>query len=141
MESGSGFSSNNSIVVANQSKPLLGIRIENPFTFKVFQVFTGFGFGCGVGIGVGRPVNLGISPFSLCIYAIFSRFLSLICSLRIRICGNMKFWGLFKPKNGETHLKSLAISSCKQSFDVLGVFHSLSSVTCHVLSCQDNLGN
>ncbi|OAY60112.1 uncharacterized protein LOC110618825 isoform X1 [Manihot esculenta] len=62
MESGSGYSSNNSIVVANQSKPLLGIRIENPFTFKVFQVFTGFGFGCGVGIGVGRPVNLGALP-------------------------------------------------------------------------------
>lgn len=36
-----------------------GIRIENPFTLKVGQVFTGFGIGCGVGIGVGRPLNLG----------------------------------------------------------------------------------
>jgi hypothetical protein len=37
-----------------------GIGIENPFTLKVGQVFTGFGIGCGVGIGVGRPLNLGI---------------------------------------------------------------------------------
>jgi hypothetical protein len=36
-----------------------GIGIENPFTLKVGQVFTGFGIGCGVGIGVGRPLNLG----------------------------------------------------------------------------------
>jgi hypothetical protein len=35
------------------------IGIENPFTLKVGQVFTGFGIGCGVGIGVGRPLNLG----------------------------------------------------------------------------------
>ncbi|KAF2282726.1 hypothetical protein GH714_043555 [Hevea brasiliensis] len=60
MESNSGLSSNSSIVLANQSKPLQGIRVENPFTFKVFQVFTGFGFGCGV--GVGRPINLGALP-------------------------------------------------------------------------------
>lgn len=39
-----------------------GIRIENPFTLKVGQVFTGFGIGCGVGIGVGRPINLGALP-------------------------------------------------------------------------------
>lgn len=38
-----------------------GIRIQNPFTFKVGQVFTGFGVGCGVGIGVGRPINMGTS--------------------------------------------------------------------------------
>ncbi|CAM8877718.1 hypothetical protein QQ045_020177 [Rhodiola kirilowii] len=38
------------------------IRIENPFTLKVGQVFTGFGVGCGVGIGVGRPINLGAVP-------------------------------------------------------------------------------
>nr|GMC80698.1 uncharacterized protein LOC109174869 [Ipomoea batatas] len=37
-------------------------RIENPFTLKVGQVFTGFGIGCGVGIGVGRPLNLGAIP-------------------------------------------------------------------------------
>lgn len=35
------------------------MRLENPFTLKVGQVFTGFGVGCGVGIGVGRPLNLG----------------------------------------------------------------------------------
>ena len=36
------------------------MRIENPFSIKVGQVFTGFGVGCGLGIGVGRPLNLGI---------------------------------------------------------------------------------
>jgi len=41
------------------------IRIENPFSLKVGQVFTGFGIGCGVGIGVGRPLNLGIHSFIL----------------------------------------------------------------------------
>lgn len=44
------------------SKAVGGVRIENPFTFKVGQVFTGFGVGCGVGIGVGRPLNLGAIP-------------------------------------------------------------------------------
>ncbi|XP_022159479.1 uncharacterized protein LOC111025882 [Momordica charantia] len=39
-----------------------GIRMENPFTLKVGQVFTGFGIGCGVGIGVGRPINMGAIP-------------------------------------------------------------------------------
>ncbi|KAG7011490.1 hypothetical protein SDJN02_26396, partial [Cucurbita argyrosperma subsp. argyrosperma] len=39
-----------------------GIRIENPFTLKVGQIFTGFGVGCGVGIGVGRPINMGAIP-------------------------------------------------------------------------------
>lgn len=38
------------------------MRIENPFTIKVGQVFTGFGVGCGLGIGVGRPLNLGAIP-------------------------------------------------------------------------------
>ncbi|KVH95571.1 uncharacterized protein LOC112527851 [Cynara cardunculus var. scolymus] len=36
--------------------------MQNPFTFKVGQVFTGFGVGCGLGIGVGRPINLGAIP-------------------------------------------------------------------------------
>lgn len=39
-----------------------GIKIENPFTFKVLQVFTGFGFGCGIGIGQGMPINMGALP-------------------------------------------------------------------------------
>ncbi|KAG8374649.1 hypothetical protein BUALT_Bualt10G0018000 [Buddleja alternifolia] len=40
-----------------------GMKImENPFTVKVGQVFTGFGVGCGIGIGVGRPLNLGAIP-------------------------------------------------------------------------------
>ncbi|KAL1354409.1 hypothetical protein AAHE18_05G041000 [Arachis hypogaea] len=39
-----------------------GFRLENPFTLKVGQVFTGFGIGCGVGIGVGRPLNLAAIP-------------------------------------------------------------------------------
>nr|XP_029119988.1 uncharacterized protein LOC105043758 isoform X3 [Elaeis guineensis] len=37
-------------------------RMENPFSLKVFQVFTGFGAGCGIGIGVGRPIYLGAIP-------------------------------------------------------------------------------
>lgn len=39
-----------------------GFDMENPFSFKFGQVFTGFGFGCGVGIGVGRPIYLGAIP-------------------------------------------------------------------------------
>ncbi|XP_042390388.1 uncharacterized protein LOC121981750 [Zingiber officinale] len=38
------------------------LRLENPFSLKVAQVFTGFGIGCGVGIGVGRPIYLGAIP-------------------------------------------------------------------------------
>lgn len=44
--------------IGNQQR----MRIENPFTLKVGQVFTGFGIGCGVGIGVGRPINMGAIP-------------------------------------------------------------------------------
>ncbi|GLT49120.1 hypothetical protein SLA2020_226990 [Shorea laevis] len=58
----SGSSSKGSMVVGNQRKAFDGIRMGNPFTFKVGQVFTGFGVGCGVGIGVGRPINLGALP-------------------------------------------------------------------------------
>ncbi|WCJ25794.1 hypothetical protein M5689_007653 [Euphorbia peplus] len=56
MESDSG------IIVINQRKASQGLKIENPFTLKVLQVFTGFGVGCGVGIGVGKPINLGALP-------------------------------------------------------------------------------
>lgn len=52
MESSS--SSSSSIIVSK--------GIQNPFTLKVGQVFTGFGVGCGLGIGVGRPINLGAIP-------------------------------------------------------------------------------
>ncbi|KAM0015386.1 hypothetical protein Hdeb2414_s0032g00710291 [Helianthus debilis subsp. tardiflorus] len=51
MESSSG-----SIIVSSKK------GIQNPFTLKVGQVFTGFGVGCGLGIGVGRPINLGAIP-------------------------------------------------------------------------------
>ncbi|KAK9275217.1 hypothetical protein L1049_022479 [Liquidambar formosana] len=61
MES-STSSSSSSTVVTNQKWTPPAIRIENPFTFKVGQVFTGFGIGCGLGIGVGRPLNLGAIP-------------------------------------------------------------------------------
>lgn len=44
------------------TKERMGSGIENPFAFKMFQVFTGFGIGCGIGIGVGRPLNLGAIP-------------------------------------------------------------------------------
>ncbi|XP_042430989.1 uncharacterized protein LOC122017435 isoform X3 [Zingiber officinale] len=54
------------------SKSSSELRLENPFSLKVAQVFTGFGIGCGVGIGVGRPIYLGnamlpyaIPPFLL----------------------------------------------------------------------------
>lgn len=57
--SSSGTSKSGMVVVANERKPGGGIRMGNPFTLKVGQVFTGFGIGCGVGIGVGRPINLG----------------------------------------------------------------------------------
>ncbi|KAI3469021.1 hypothetical protein Pfo_025684 [Paulownia fortunei] len=50
------------VIYTNDSKEKRGIRIENPFTLKVGQVFTGFGIGCGIGIGVGRPLNLGAIP-------------------------------------------------------------------------------
>ncbi|XP_010053526.2 uncharacterized protein LOC104441956 isoform X1 [Eucalyptus grandis] len=55
-------SSGSSVALSNQKKPFQGIRVQNPFTFKVGQVFTGFGIGCGLGIGVGRPINLGAIP-------------------------------------------------------------------------------
>ncbi|KAG5601355.1 hypothetical protein H5410_032725 [Solanum commersonii] len=63
METSSSTSSSNSnsngVIVNTEERR---IRIENPFTLKVGQVFTGFGIGCGIGIGVGRPLNLGAIP-------------------------------------------------------------------------------
>ncbi|KAK2987649.1 hypothetical protein RJ640_012928, partial [Escallonia rubra] len=56
MDTSTGNSS--SVIVVSKEK----MRIENPFTLKVGQVFTGFGIGCGIGIGVGRPLNLGAIP-------------------------------------------------------------------------------
>lgn len=44
------------------SKSGSGVIVENPFSLKVGQVFTGFGIGCGFGIGVGRPLNLAGIP-------------------------------------------------------------------------------
>ncbi|KAM7256709.1 hypothetical protein ACFE04_012450 [Oxalis oulophora] len=50
-------------MVTNQRNPFEGIiKLENPFTIKTLQVFTGFGVGCGIGIGIGQPVNLGAIP-------------------------------------------------------------------------------
>ncbi|XP_052171223.1 uncharacterized protein LOC127787292 isoform X3 [Diospyros lotus] len=54
METSSG---GNSTIVVRRER----MKIENPFAFKVGQVFTGFGIGCGIGIGVGRPLNLGLA--------------------------------------------------------------------------------
>ncbi|XP_057518611.1 uncharacterized protein LOC130799510 isoform X1 [Amaranthus tricolor] len=56
--SSSRISDGESIIVRKSGTMIL----ENPFTFKVGQVFTGFGIGCGLGIGVGRPLNLGAIP-------------------------------------------------------------------------------
>ncbi|XP_020550771.1 uncharacterized protein LOC105164347 isoform X3 [Sesamum indicum] len=50
------------VIYAKDMKEKRGISLENPFTLKVGQVFTGFGVGCGIGIGVGRPLNLGAIP-------------------------------------------------------------------------------
>ncbi|PWA76862.1 hypothetical protein CTI12_AA228740 [Artemisia annua] len=62
MESSSSRSESGVIIVSSSSKVKGGISIQNPFTLKVGQVFTGFGVGCGLGIGVGRPLNLGAIP-------------------------------------------------------------------------------
>ncbi|ONK73468.1 uncharacterized protein A4U43_C04F31870 [Asparagus officinalis] len=40
----------------------LGFPMENPFSFKVLKVFTGFGVGCGIGIGAGTPIYWGAIP-------------------------------------------------------------------------------
>ncbi|GAY62148.1 hypothetical protein CUMW_215530 [Citrus unshiu] len=52
MESRSSSSKSSMMVIDNQTKAFEGIRLENPFSFKVLQVFTGFGIGCGIGIGL-----------------------------------------------------------------------------------------
>ncbi|KAK8996530.1 hypothetical protein V6N11_081801 [Hibiscus sabdariffa] len=62
MESNIKNSDTRTMAATNQRKGFEGIRLENPFTLKVGQVFTGFGVGCGIGIGVGRPINLGGIP-------------------------------------------------------------------------------
>ncbi|KAK9203408.1 hypothetical protein WN943_013662 [Citrus x changshan-huyou] len=62
MESRSSSSKSSMMVIDNQTKAFEGIRLENPFSFKVLQVFTGFGIGCGIGIGVPGLVNLGRMP-------------------------------------------------------------------------------
>lgn len=51
-------SDKNGVIVVKKQK----MKLENPFNFKVGQVFTGFGIGCGVGIGKGYPLNLGAIP-------------------------------------------------------------------------------
>ncbi|KAJ0961855.1 hypothetical protein J5N97_029683 [Dioscorea zingiberensis] len=48
--------------IASGQRGNLAFAMENPFSLKVGQVFTGFGVGCGVGIGVGRPIYLGAIP-------------------------------------------------------------------------------
>lgn len=75
--------SNDKIEVTNQRKGFEGIRMENPFTLKVGQVFTGFGIGCGIGIGVGRPINLGTAHYHTrslrMLYSISVKILSFNC--------------------------------------------------------------
>lgn len=39
---------------------LLALKLQNPFSLRVGQVFTGFGVGCGIGIGVGSPLPLNL---------------------------------------------------------------------------------
>ncbi|KAI5079510.1 hypothetical protein GOP47_0004989, partial [Adiantum capillus-veneris] len=45
-----------------QEQERAALRLHNPFTLRVGQVFTGFGVGCGIGIGVGRAFNLRSIP-------------------------------------------------------------------------------
>ena len=115
MENSSGGSSdysNSRIVVTNEKKPVQGIKIENPFTFKVLQVFTGFGFGCGIGIGQGMPINMGTLPVALFSSLKVPFFILAYCMMAF-------FGGLFKPKNvEETHEKSILKTPCKLSFYV-----------------------
>jgi hypothetical protein len=115
MENSSGGSSdysNSRIVVTNEKKPMQGIKIENPFAFKVLQVFTGFGFGCGIGIGQGMPINMGTLPVALFSSLKVPFFILAYCMMAF-------FGGLFKPKNvEETHEKSILKTPCKLSFYV-----------------------
>ncbi|CAI0533093.1 unnamed protein product [Linum tenue] len=86
-------------VSSNERKPFGdGIRWENPFTFKVGQVFTGFGIGCGVGIGHGRPIHLGTSP-----HFFFCFFQHWCCLYNWEV--EMNVGSFFKLKNGEIHQK------------------------------------
>lgn len=57
---GGGGGRRSRVIYTDTKTERSSMRLENPFTFKVGQVFTGFGIGCGVGIGVGRPLHLGI---------------------------------------------------------------------------------
>ncbi|CAA0825428.1 Unknown protein [Striga hermonthica] len=50
------------VIRTNDPTEKTAIWMENPFSLKIGQVFTGFGVGCGVGVGVGRPLNLGAIP-------------------------------------------------------------------------------
>ncbi|XP_027080861.1 uncharacterized protein LOC113779906 isoform X1 [Coffea eugenioides] len=58
METSTGSRNSGGVIVTKERM----LKIENPFSLKVGQVFTGFGIGCGIGIGVGRPLNLGAIP-------------------------------------------------------------------------------
>ncbi|XP_027083297.1 uncharacterized protein [Coffea arabica] len=58
METSTGSRNSGGVIVTKERM----VKIENPFSLKVGQVFTGFGIGCGIGIGVGRPLNLGAIP-------------------------------------------------------------------------------
>lgn len=57
-DNGASIRSSSGVIITKKRS----VRIENPFSLKVGQVFTGFGIGCGIGIGVGRPLNLGAIP-------------------------------------------------------------------------------
>ncbi|KAE8690207.1 Dynamin-like protein [Hibiscus syriacus] len=46
MEGSINRSNNKRVAATNQRKGFQGIRLQNPFTLKVGQVFTGFGIGC-----------------------------------------------------------------------------------------------
>ncbi|XP_057810064.1 uncharacterized protein LOC131024564 isoform X1 [Salvia miltiorrhiza] len=59
---GDGGRGDSRVIYTGNKKERRALRLENPFTLKVGQVFTGFGVGCGVGIGIGRPINLGAIP-------------------------------------------------------------------------------
>lgn len=80
-----------------QSRESLAFPMENPFSFKFGQVFTGFGIGCGIGVGVGQPVHLG--NFS------FLSPLPLLSILQLFLLGT-GFWGVFQREGWEGLAKS-----------------------------------
>lgn len=110
----SGNSSGSGVIVTKDRM----ITMENPFSLKVGQVFTGFGIGCGIGIGVGRPINLGLSQLFIFV---------LLFSI-------MDFRVLFGSKDGKTKKNSSEVFHSHFSI-LVGMYSNLESLSCKVCTC------